>query len=117
MGAIKRRISAGPHFIVELRKRQKDASYMNRVSVGRARNQDVVLRHASVSKSHAWFETGETGNLVLADAGSKNGTWLRGEQLGARKLTRVYTGDQIRFGHVECTVCFAETLWNLLHEV
>ncbi len=113
---LKHRIGLAPHFIAELRKRDKAASYANRVSVGRARNQDVVLRHASVSKSHAWFEKGENGALLVADAGSKNGTWLRGERLGRRQLRRVTTGDEIRFGQVETTVCESEALWSLLNE-
>ena len=98
MKLIKRRISIAPHFVVELRKREKDASYMNRVSVGRARNQDVVLRHASVSKSHAWFETSETGGLYVADAGSKNGTWVNGARCEAP--TTLKDGDEVVFGTV-----------------
>ncbi len=46
--------------VIALEKRD-DASgpFPSRVSIGRARNADIVLRHESVSKFHAWFERDE----------------------------------------------------------
>src|SRR5688500_18771120 len=42
-------------YVVPICKRA-EASFLHQVSVGRARNHDIVLRHRSVSKFHAWFE-------------------------------------------------------------
>ncbi len=116
IGLLKRRILASPHFIVELQKREKTSTFAKRVSVGRARNQDVVLRQSSVSKSHAWFEAGENGVLMVADAGSKNGTRVRGELLVARAPVQVEEGDLIEFGTVQATFCGPDTLWRLVNE-
>src|SRR5689334_17054749 len=70
-----KRLADGGHFIVPLRKRSgSDALYMDRISVGRARNKDIVLRHQSVSKFHCWFEVDEAGAFYVTDAGSKNAT-------------------------------------------
>jgi hypothetical protein len=113
---LQRRILNSPHYIVELRKRDKESTFANRISVGRARNQDVVLRQGSVSKSHAWFETDENGALMVADAGSKNGTRVRGQLLDVRVPSRIQEGDVVEFGTVEATFLGADTLWRLLHE-
>jgi hypothetical protein len=57
------------HFIVPIRKREgESASFLERISIGRARNHDVVLRHRSVSKFHAWFEYDSEGHLYIRDA-------------------------------------------------
>lgn len=106
-------LSESPHFAAPLQKSAADGTYQERISVGRARNKDVVLRHRSVSKFHAWFEVNDTGALCVADAGSKNGTRLNGELLEPRTLTPVHSGDRIRIGGVECVLCEPEVVWGV----
>ena len=110
-----RRLEDGGHFIVPLRKRTGgDALYMDRISVGRARNKDIVLRHQSVSKFHCWFEVDDTGAFYITDAGSKNSTRVNGSALTVRERTRVDPGDSIRFGSVEAALCSPRVLWAAL---
>jgi FHA domain len=100
------------HFAVPLCKREEaDAMSADRITVGRARNKDLVMRHASVSKFHAWFETDAAGSLQLTDAGSRNLTRVNGEPLPPREHKRIEPGDRVRFGAVDCVVCSAEVLW------
>lgn len=99
-------------YVAPLRKRSHEESFRDRVSLGRAVNRDIVLRHANVSKLHAWFELDDTGNLYVADAGSSNGTYLNASQLPARELTKVQPGSHLRFGAVEALVCGASQLWR-----
>jgi len=105
---------ADRYHVSPLRKRTDDATFLDRISVGRATNKDVVLRHASVSKFHAWFEMGDTGELYLADSDSTNGTIVNGRQLPPRELTRVQPGDHLRFGSVECVTCEAADFWRAI---
>ncbi|MCY1042265.1 FHA domain-containing protein [Corallococcus sp. bb12-1] len=72
------------------------------ITVGRTGNNDVVLDDGSVSRFHAWFarDAGEAG-FLLTDAGSKNGSYVMGERLLARKPTPVGDGMRLRFGQVE----------------
>ena len=56
--------------------------YPDRVSVGRARNCDVVMRDPSVSKLHAHFRIGGP-KLELVDIDSQNGTRVNGRAAGA----------------------------------
>jgi len=93
--------------------------YPNQISVGRARNCDVVVRHASVSKLHAHFlvppkeEVGSRG-LQLVDRGSGNGTSVNGSKLVADTPRTVAPGDVIRFGGVRCTLLPGDRLYDLL---
>lgn len=104
-----------PHFIVPVRKREDTAaSFLERISVGRARNHDVVLRHRSVSKFHAWFEYDTEGRLFVRDAESKNYTFVDGQKVLSTK-TEVSSGSRVKFGSVECVVAGAEDIWACIH--
>jgi hypothetical protein len=63
-----------------LRKRAGNA-YPDTITVGRADNNDVVVAYDDLSKLHAYFTRSAAGELLLADAGSTNGTWLAGARL------------------------------------
>lgn len=102
------------HVAAPIAKRAGDAAYMDRVSLGRARNKDIVLRDPSVSKFHAWFEVAEDGAVTIADAGSKNGTRVNGESLVARQPRQLALGDKLRFGTVQARLCEPELLWHAL---
>jgi pSer/pThr/pTyr-binding forkhead associated (FHA) protein len=102
------------YYVAPLRKRTEEETFRDRVSVGRAVNKDVVLRHPNVSKLHAWFELDETGGLYVADAGSSNGTFLNHEKLAPRELTAVEPGHHLRFGSVEAVVYAAPALWRAI---
>jgi hypothetical protein len=110
-----RRIEEARQFVVPLRKRDDSETLSaERISVGRATNKDIVLRHPSVSKFHAWFEMDENDALYLTDAESKNATRLNGKTISPRQRTRVDPGDAIAFGTVDAVVCSPDTLWAAL---
>jgi len=111
---LRRLIERQPQFALPLRKRAGDA-YADRISVGRARNKDVVLREESVSKFHAWFEMDEAGRFYLADAGSANGTRVAGRLLPPRELSPVAMGALIEFGAVRAALCPSEVFWRAFH--
>jgi hypothetical protein len=87
--------------------------YPDRVSVGRARNCDVVLRDPSVSKLHAHFRIGQP-RLELVDIDSQNGTRVNGRPLPAHQPLVVTPGDVILFGSVSVKLVDADTLYDLL---
>ena len=104
----------GRYHVLPLRKRTDDATFIDRISLGRATNKDIVLRHQTVSKFHCWFEMGDTGELCVADSDSTNGSTLNGRQLPARELTKVEPGDHLRFGSVECVTCEPGDFWRAI---
>lgn len=106
-------------------------SWVGKISVGRALNNDIVLRHESVSKLHAYFFEAtrdvaeeveeikggirqEAGKLMLVDADSANGTVLNGRKLSSRvdEGEVVSVGDEILFGEVDCVVLDGSGLYN-----
>jgi hypothetical protein len=107
-------LQAGPHFVAPLRKRPIHGKpFADRISIGRARNNDIVLRQADVSKFHAWLECDEDGEFYVADAGGRNPTTLRGQAI-TRQLEPLRSGDVLTFGSVRAVYCHAGTLWEVL---
>jgi len=72
--------------------------YSDRISIGRARNCDIVLRDASVSKLHAHFVVDTNGGVSLVDQGSRNGITLNGRPL--KGSVQLASGDELVFGSV-----------------
>ena len=103
------------YFGVALRKRKSaEALYPERISVGRAPNKDIVLRHASGSKFHAWLEVDPDDQFYVADAGSKNLTRINGYAIVAHDPAPIAPGDLLSFGSVEAVVCSPRMLWETL---
>jgi hypothetical protein len=102
------------HYAFALRKRASAEAVSERISVGRARNRDLVLRHPTVSKFHAWFERGEDGATYLHDADSRNQTLVNGTVLAPRARHAVGPGDAVRFGSVDCVLCSPAAFWASL---
>ncbi len=70
-----------------------------RIRLGRGKECEIRVADAGelVSRVHAELTAGPTGALVLRDAGSKNGTFLNGERVGAAVPVRM--GDRITLGN------------------
>lgn len=64
------------------------------LTIGRDRDNDVVVDGALVSRHHAMI-TAEPAGVVLADLGSTNGTWLAGRAVLAQPLNK---GDAFQIG-------------------
>ena len=89
-------------------------TFPNMITVGRTANNDLVVADVSVSKFHAFFTQTPKG-LELADAGSKNGTWVGADELPPRGEARpVRLGDRLRFGRVGFTVVDAGVCWDTI---
>ena len=92
-----------PDSLVLALRRTERSPFRQFLSVGRTRNNDVVIADVSVSKFHAFFNEEEGGALTLQDAGSRNGTFLNGAPVpprGQGPAVRVESGEQIRFGDI-----------------
>jgi len=68
------------------------------ITLGRAKNNDVVVKHATVSKLHAIFTAPEAGSWVVEDDDSSNGTFVNGVKLAPKQKTPLNDGDSLRFG-------------------
>lgn len=68
-----------------------------RISVGRALDNNIRLEDGTVSHHHAMFVL-ESGDYKLRDLNSTNGTRINGLRIVESKL---HNGDAVRFGSVE----------------
>ncbi|MCT2590887.1 FHA domain-containing protein [Streptomyces sp. N2-109] len=67
------------------------------LSIGRAPGSVLRLNDFTVSRTHAQLRHTDEG-WTLRDLGSSNGTWVNGRRVTGK--TRVWPGDQVRFGQV-----------------
>jgi pSer/pThr/pTyr-binding forkhead associated (FHA) protein len=85
------------------------------ITVGRTKNNDVILSDIGVSKFHAFFKD-EDGKLVLQDAESRNGTFADGLPVPTKKLGKpsdVAPGTKVKFGMLEFWLLDAADLQEL----
>jgi hypothetical protein len=77
--------------------------FSSKITVGRATNNDVIIRAQMISKAHATFVLDDGDRVKLMDMGSANGTMLNGKKLKKREMVPVGSGDTI-------------TLWRFVFE-
>jgi hypothetical protein len=88
------------------------ASFPGRITIGRTANNDIVIADHSVSRLHAYVRTSD--GWLVADAGSKNGSWLDGAPLEPRREIPLPPRSLLRLGDVRLTFYRSEELFDLL---
>jgi pSer/pThr/pTyr-binding forkhead associated (FHA) protein len=73
----------------------------DRKSVGRAGSNDLSINDQSVSNIHGSLVLNPESQLIVADTGSTNGTFINGERISYGKAYPVTEGDVVRFGTVD----------------
>lgn len=91
----------------------KDSPWAGRVSVGRARNNDIVIDEASVSKMHAHFSQ-EGADFQVTDAQSHNGVTVAGTKLAAGDKRSLKAGDALLLGGVAAIFMDAGGLYDFI---
>lgn len=89
------------------------ASFQDKITIGRTFNNDVVINDTSVSRLHAYIRRDGNG-WIIADAGSKNGSWLRQARLEPRREIAIPSHAVIKIGEVELTFYTAVDLFAAL---
>lgn len=103
-------------------KKHADNSWLEWIAVGRARNNDLILRHQSVSKLHARIHSDQGGivgknpgaSLWLTDMKSTAGTLVNDASLRPSEPCQLGPGDEIRFGQVTCDFLDPAALYHKL---
>jgi hypothetical protein len=89
------------------------ASFPDRITIGRTPNNDIVIVDHSVSRLHAYVRH-DGKSWIVADAGSKNGSWLDRSSLEARKERKIGSKAILRLGDVDLTFLTATDLYTVL---
>jgi len=82
------------------------------VTVGRAGNNDIIIRSSKISKLHAAFIIGREYKII--DKGSANGTMINGTKIESGKEVQINSGDRIRFWRYEFQFFMPEEFFQLL---
>lgn len=72
-----------------------------RMSVGRTKENDLTINDESVSKIHASLVLNAERQLLLADTGSTNGTFINEQRIAYGKAVPVGEGDKVMFGMIK----------------
>ena len=72
-----------------------------RLSVGRTKENDLTIADITVSKIHASLILNAENNLLVADTGSTNGTFVNGERISYGKAVVIGENDKVSFGSVD----------------
>ncbi|MBD3219060.1 MAG: SpoIIE family protein phosphatase, partial [candidate division Zixibacteria bacterium] len=67
--------------------------------IGRSKKADICIVHKTVSGKHARIEVKESGEILIDDIGSRNGTIVNGRKI--ENPTELSAGDNIMFGLTE----------------
>jgi hypothetical protein len=68
---------------------------LDRMTIGRSRESDIVLEDDAVSRVHAVITRDETGTYRIHDQNSANGTYVNGQRIGECVIE---DGDEIQVG-------------------
>ncbi len=94
--------------------RKQQPTFPSMITVGRARNNDIVVPDALVSKFHAFFRC-QDGQWSLEDAGSVNGTRVGSTTVAYKGPPgALRSGDHVWFGEQSFRFLDAPTLWVAL---
>ena len=74
---------------------------MRLLKIGRDASCDIVLYSEKVSSLHAEITLMNSGDILLEDKGSRNGTFIQNQAIKPGKPVNVRRGDAIRFADVE----------------
>ena len=89
--------------------------WADRVLVGRASNNDIVLRNDRISKLHAYFQMSARGVWRVFDAKSANGTRVDGDLVPAgEEGVEVKIGQVVTFGTLTCELVSSGDLYDAL---
>lgn len=89
------------------------AAFPDMITLGRTANNDLVIANHSVSRLHVYLRHRD-GQWWVADAGSKNGSWLRGERLPPRRETQIDSSATLRVGELQLTFHLADDAYIAL---
>jgi pSer/pThr/pTyr-binding forkhead associated (FHA) protein len=93
-------------------RKKRHAQDRDRITLGREKTCDIVVRTPGVSRVHAHFLPGNP--LTLIDPGSHNGTYVDGQRVATGQAVPLQPGQEIVFGDLVTRLIMPEELYGLL---
>jgi pSer/pThr/pTyr-binding forkhead associated (FHA) protein len=73
------------------------------ITVGRISENTLQIEDVSVSSRHAQLTLDASGDYILRDLGSTNGTELNGKEIEPETDHKLQDGDKVRFGKIDAS--------------
>jgi hypothetical protein len=93
--------------------KKPSAAFPEKITIGRTIVNDVVLANHSVSRIHLYVAF-RNEKWWIADAGSKNGSWLAGQKLVPRREVQLLQSQHVRVGELFLTFHLANDAYEAL---
>ena len=104
-------------FHIVLPNPKPSADFPRKAFVGRDPRRDFYIPHSTVSTRHACLFLDDADDAYkLVDSSSTNGTHLRGRELKAGEPVRIFDGDVITFGMVDCLFFSSEGAYRFMRQ-
>jgi pSer/pThr/pTyr-binding forkhead associated (FHA) protein len=103
-----------PAELVVLPIKKVQLAFPSMITVGRTANNDLMVSDPQISKFHAFFKQATGGAWEIADAGSRNGTFLHNQPLEPKRPAVIGSGDKLKFAALEFQFLDAAGLWTVL---
>jgi hypothetical protein len=101
--------------IVSVEKDPQSNAFSLMITLGRAKNNDLVVPDRRISSCHAYFRwIGK--RLMLTDSNSTNGTRVNGIQLTGERSVELRSTATVHFGVLAALALNAEDLWAQLQQ-
>lgn len=93
------------NFTLNAKQKQVELTFKEkeRRSVGRTKENDLSIEDSSVSKIHAALVLNSEKQLMVADTGSTNGTFINDKRIAYGRAFPVASGEIVKFGNIEVT--------------
>ncbi|EAM50088.1 FHA domain-containing protein [Crocosphaera watsonii WH 8501] len=90
-----------PHLLLNTAKGKRyfTLAGKNYWTIGRGRDNDFAIGDHCISRNHAISQCTETGDFLLIDLGSRNGTFVNDRRVGIPITLK--SGDKVKFGKTE----------------
>jgi pSer/pThr/pTyr-binding forkhead associated (FHA) protein len=98
----------------------RGASGERPLSVGRTADNSIAIPDVSLSTFHAAIFKDAKGELLILDAGSKNGTFVEDQRvplLGQAEGVRLVPGHRVRFGNVDVSFLRTDEFRTLVNQL
>jgi hypothetical protein len=74
------------------------------IAIGRGYGCRIRIDDPSVSRVHCSIALSKEGELIIADLGSANGTFVNGERIAPGQAHRLNSGDELKIGDMSLTL-------------
>lgn len=109
--------SIAPPFRVAQIKKREGANRFSMITLGRSKTNDIRVPAGEISKVHAYL-TQEDGEVRIVDAGSTNGTLVRGLRLEPKEdKVKLTSGDDLTLGVIAMTYYDAQGFYDFLRSL